>query len=1416
MSGYFNKPKRNFQDQILLYEITRSFPEPSLGNSLAKQKKGAELPLINKDKIHKDIKENNQGLNNRIHNGSLTSGSKNLHKLKQLSSHVSEYNVLSVKFAPFDSNQLITCGRENIKFWRLTKSHLTGSPVILNHYARNSVFTVFDFLNESEDRVNASAYQIIVGSVAGMIFEINCFTRELRTVYKVHDSAICSLLIRNGLCFTGSQDQYVRIWPTNFNEFLLEAKQESCVVGIDVNDNGLQLVVGTLAGSISVLDLASQTCRIMMRGLSHEISQLESKLRIQVLDTLKDEIESQDNSDNGNIDKNANAVSSIKLLSLGRDNSIRVWENDPLVQSYEFECRENDECLAISFICKEQFLGGFESGTLRVFDLNKLTVVCDKSLFKGSILSVACAPTTEIAVAGDEYGNYKVVDLKQKCKQVYAIDSKETLLEDSGRKFKSSASFSKNEKLLALLSSQNKQVSIHETASYQLVVSIDLGSNEAHTVFFSNLHQKDLFVLTCSQTVKIYSICEGFKITLVREIANTHKYYISSLIPIYSNKVFATAGGDGKVKIWGLYENNEFGCYQTDAHSSAIYTLAYDPQSNELYSGGSFEGIFVWNLKFDENRFNEDCAKVNKMIDIEHKMNLKNLQKQIEKDNNAIKETKIMVKDNPLPQKSSHDIIEVVKCQSQNEEEPNYNSSIFDSPNDAESSQNEVSNQITENENDQNIFPDKTEVSQVKESEMRESRISQKRKTRKSYIPEKNPTYNSISTYIKASIESKQTPEMQESAIESLINDFPKYTVGCTHYKYYKEDLQSIEVPQQTDENPFAELKSLSGINIGSSSNLIWKKDGKKSAIYFVENKIVIEEFQTLRTQKIFHLNHPITCMVPDFKNDLIYIGTGATLDDLSAPIFTFNLSNFTFQTLDFHKKGLQSLSISPCGKFMLSVGHATDRKLVIFDLNSKEIIYEEIIFDFCYDSFFDFNAKKKTMICGVSCKNKVRAFCFQSEGTRKVTCFEKYFNYSKFYDLELNTVCVRMKNSKTAGHTFLMGTNRGSLISFEFVLNNENSEQSFTNLSEAKLGVAEISKIKFTDDNSKLVIGTVAGQLLFIETSKLGSLFQPDVKSVEDLSKETLMKNIEIKYLENIKFAGTLVNFDCSRDGKQGLCLLGNGDIHFFDLEAKKSTLFIGGVSPSDPVVSLTSISRLNTENDIFLSISESGKPSVWKTAHGVKLFDLDLSEPISCSLYDEDQQKLILFSHSCGIWHLNPFSNLKSIERHCMSNLESIGEANVQLASTYSCDSFIVKAIKLGFGLLPKYLLLRSNGRIEISDLALNKETFELQEIAFIETKPRIVDLDYHRSGFLALSNNKGKIYVYKNQNFYAGANELDFSFHCCFHTEVSNSCDYNWSIVRFDHSNGFTNHVCSISNNSKKISVFDFVNKQVKSLD
>lgn len=93
-----------------------------------------------------------------------------------------------------------------------------------------------------------------MASKTGIVFQVNYLTEALEATYKTNDSSIYSISVNESFCVTGSEDKYLRVWPLDFSEFVMEAKHEGTVCSVDISADGLRVVCGTLYGSLGVLD----------------------------------------------------------------------------------------------------------------------------------------------------------------------------------------------------------------------------------------------------------------------------------------------------------------------------------------------------------------------------------------------------------------------------------------------------------------------------------------------------------------------------------------------------------------------------------------------------------------------------------------------------------------------------------------------------------------------------------------------------------------------------------------------------------------------------------------------------------------------------------------------------------------------------------------------------------------------------------------------------------------------------------------------------------------------------------------------------------------------------------------------------------------------------------------------------------
>lgn len=101
---------------------------------------------------------------------------------------ISEFPISRVKFSPYHTHRLVSCGKENIRFFRIRRGHLPGCPVILNEYARDRTFTDLAFESGYGPRPaddSAAMKRVFVASDAGSVLQINCETRSLEGVYRL-------------------------------------------------------------------------------------------------------------------------------------------------------------------------------------------------------------------------------------------------------------------------------------------------------------------------------------------------------------------------------------------------------------------------------------------------------------------------------------------------------------------------------------------------------------------------------------------------------------------------------------------------------------------------------------------------------------------------------------------------------------------------------------------------------------------------------------------------------------------------------------------------------------------------------------------------------------------------------------------------------------------------------------------------------------------------------------------------------------------------------------------------------------------------------------------------------------------------------------------------------------------------------
>ncbi|KAK9866441.1 hypothetical protein WJX84_003773 [Apatococcus fuscideae] len=177
--------------------------------------------------------------------------------------HTTDYHASCIRFCPFEPGRLVTCGRSSIRIYRLKDGVLRGISIQLGVMDAckagqgTNIFTDIAF-ERGQGLLQLQDRHFYVSSAAGSVCQVNYGRRTLERIYQLHTGAINQLALHEGFCVTASDDRFLRIWPLDFSDFLLEAEHEAPVTSIGVSEDGLQIVLGTEAGSIGKLALLTQ------------------------------------------------------------------------------------------------------------------------------------------------------------------------------------------------------------------------------------------------------------------------------------------------------------------------------------------------------------------------------------------------------------------------------------------------------------------------------------------------------------------------------------------------------------------------------------------------------------------------------------------------------------------------------------------------------------------------------------------------------------------------------------------------------------------------------------------------------------------------------------------------------------------------------------------------------------------------------------------------------------------------------------------------------------------------------------------------------------------------------------------------------------------------------------------------------
>ncbi|XP_062444576.1 WD repeat-containing protein 90 [Rhea pennata] len=498
-----------------------------------------------------------------------------------------DVDIQTLKIAFFDDtsllcNRMVSCGRDNVRLWRVRSGALRSCPVNLGEY-HSLEFTDLAFEEghsaerEPEDRT------LFVCSKSGHILEIDyknvcirsarqllpsqpCHQQEKQTCSAGPGIAINSISVSSTFCATGSEDGYLRLWPLDFSAVILEAEHEAPVSSVCISPDSLKVLCTTTTGNLGYLDIESRDYNTLMR------SHTDSILAFSVEGVRK------------------------QMATVSQDNTIRVWDLMTMQQLYDFTAADEMPC-AVAFHPTQQILAcGFDSGMVRVFSLAASDLLVEHKQHRAAVTGLIFSPDGNFMFSSCSQGTLALYNSAvQKSHVLRVLGNVVVRNAGSGP---DALVLSEDSHLLAFVGPTKFIVTVMEACSLNELLKVDVSIfdldstalDSAVRICFAPVSQRQLLVSTSSSKILVLDAKSG---RLVREVPPVHKLSCSSLSLSKDARYLLTAG-DKVIKVWDYQMRFDINFQVYIGHSEPVRHVAFTPDQEHVVSVG--DAIFLWDF----------------------------------------------------------------------------------------------------------------------------------------------------------------------------------------------------------------------------------------------------------------------------------------------------------------------------------------------------------------------------------------------------------------------------------------------------------------------------------------------------------------------------------------------------------------------------------------------------------------------------------------------------------------------------------------------------------------------------------------------------------------------------------------------------------------------------------------------------
>ncbi|XP_039991620.1 WD repeat-containing protein 90 isoform X3 [Xiphias gladius] len=493
-----------------------------------------------------------------------------------------DVDIHTMKVAFFDDTRMVSCGRDNIRLWRVRNGSLRSCPVNLGEY-HSLEFTDLAF-EEGNSNQHLDDRTLFASSRSGHIFEIDYSRVVIRNVRRLLPAqqqhadrrekltfntgpgiAINSISVSSSFCATGSEDGFLRLWPLDFSAVFLETEHEGPVSLVSVSSDSLQVLAATSTGNLGFLDVSSRGYNTLMR--SHTDT---------VLGFSVDGIRRH-------------------LTTASSDGTVRIWNMDSLNQLYDF-VSEDSPC-SVAFHPSEQvFSCGFSSGIIRIFDISSAKLLAEHKQHRGEVVGLAFSPDGEFMYSADSQGSLALYNSSDEDYNVIRVAC--NVVARGTERSPDALTVSSDSRCLAFVGPSEYIVTIADARSLDELLHVDVSIldvesprlDSALKVCFSPASTEHLLVATSANKILWVSTKTG---RLLREMSKVHKHQCSSLAVSEDSRFLLTAGHNA-LKVWDYNMQLDINSQMFIGHSQPICQVSFTPDQLGVVSVG--DAIFLWDF----------------------------------------------------------------------------------------------------------------------------------------------------------------------------------------------------------------------------------------------------------------------------------------------------------------------------------------------------------------------------------------------------------------------------------------------------------------------------------------------------------------------------------------------------------------------------------------------------------------------------------------------------------------------------------------------------------------------------------------------------------------------------------------------------------------------------------------------------